>query len=65
MEPSSSKPRPSIASALERVLRDVDPASELPDEQEPASDAKSSRHFARGDFADERGWWAKQLGHRG
>jgi hypothetical protein len=65
MKSRPSKPRPSIASALERVLRDVDPGREPPAEPEPATDVASSRYFAPGDYAAESDWWAKQLGHRG
>ena len=65
MPPKSSKSRPSVASALERVLRDVVPAPELPVEPEPETAPSSSRYFDPGDYADERSWWAKQLGRQG
>jgi hypothetical protein len=61
----TSKPRPSVASALERVLRDVEPVRALPATPEPTTDPSSSRYFAPGDYADEQGWWAKQLGRIG
>ena len=64
MPPESSKSRPSVASALERVLRDVDPARLLPAKAEPATASSSSRYFDPGDYADERSWWAKQLGRQ-
>jgi hypothetical protein len=66
MTSKSSKPRPSVASALERVLRDVDPGRALPaePEPEPATEPSSSRYFDPGDYADERSWWAKQLGRQ-
>ena len=64
MTSKSSKPRPSVASALERVLRDVDPGRAFPAEPEPATEPSSSRYFDPGDYADERSWWAKQLGRQ-
>jgi hypothetical protein len=62
MPSGSSNPRPSVASALERVLRDVDPGRVLPVEPEPAPAFASSRYFDPGDYAGEQDWWAKQLG---
>jgi hypothetical protein len=62
MPSGSSKPRPTVASALERVLRDVDPTRALPIKPEPATAPASSSYFAPGDYAGERDWWAKQLG---
>ena len=65
MPPKSSKSRPSVASALERVLRDVEPVREVAVESQPVTaSSSSSRYFDPGDFADERSWWAKQLGRQ-
>jgi hypothetical protein len=71
MQSKSSKPRPSIASALERVLRDVEPGRALPVQPDPATGTATAtthvptRYFSPGDYAGERDWWAKQLGQRG
>jgi hypothetical protein len=64
MPSGSTKPRPSVASALERVLRDVDPGRLLPVKPGPAPASASYRYFAPGDYAAERDWWAKQLGRQ-
>jgi hypothetical protein len=64
MPSGSPKPRPTVASALERVLRDVDPARALPIKPEPATAHSSSGYFAPGEYAGEQDWWAKQLGRQ-
>jgi hypothetical protein len=65
MQPESSRTRPSIADALDRVLRDVEPALALSVQDEPASLRVPARYFAPGDYSRESDWWEKQLAHRG
>ena len=63
MQSGSSKPRPSVASALQHLLRDVDRGRLVPTKPVPATaPSKSSSYFAPGDYAGEQDWWAKQLG---
>jgi len=65
MQTGSPNQRPSVARALELALRDVLPernsSARVPTGPDTATPRVAPAYFAPGDYADERGWWAKQL----
>jgi hypothetical protein len=66
MHAAHTATRSGIARAVELAPREAAPSPEPAHASvEPAADAPRAAelYVSAGEFPDERGWWAKQLGH--